>query len=46
MTMTIYSPKPRNKAATVARFNPKLKAKQSIWVIIALFIGLPLVVEA
>jgi len=38
--MTIYSPKPRNKAATVARFNPRLKSKQSIWIIIALWIGI------
>ena len=38
--MTIFSPKPKNNAATVARFNPALKSKQSIWVIIALWLGI------
>lgn len=37
--MTIFSPKPKNNAQTVARFNPRLKARQSIWVIIALWLG-------
>jgi len=38
--MTIFSPKPKNNARTVAANNPALKSKQSLWVLIALWLGI------